>query len=504
MSGVSAVADEVAVLSAAGSSYAVGPELRDMLALLDNGELHVVREARLDHAVMAYQQDLRRRGMTPTTVLTDIESIRALYARAPSPAGGITTAGTTHISHQQERVLKLIRVAMAHDASDLHFVIKQDIGVLRQRVHGMLEDVLKTSADDMIAVVACIYQSMCDVSSDSTFQPNKPQDARIKRAHLAAAGLLGARYSSYPSDEKLFVVLRLLYNRGSSVRTLTELGWNALQADAIRVMTRRKEGINIFSGATGSGKSTSLEVLLGMTVRHFESRFNLVTLEDPPEYRIPGAVQLPVIDGDWDLGLRSVMRLDPDIIMIGEIRDMISASAAFRAAMTGHGVWTTLHANDAIAIMQRLGDIGIEMALMLDPANVTGLINQSLVRRLCDHCKRPWLAERHLLDTDLVQRVEKWCRPESVSLVGPGCDRCNGKGITGRTIVGEVVVPTLSLMDTYRNDGKAATRRYWVQEMGGITKTAHTIEKISAGHVDPRHAEENVGPIDADFYAVRS
>jgi len=505
---VSATENYAVVESAPGGRYPADADVREMLALLDNGRVLVAHGKKLDQRVRSYLQDIQRKGVTTVVVDSDMDEVRSLYDGTTSQstngasAGEATDIGT---SHRQEQVLKMIRSAVADGASDLHIIRKRVGGVslIRQRVHGMLEDLRsgKLPTAEVTALQAAIYNSMCDVA-DTTLKPHEPQDARVKQAFVASSGLFGARVATRPTDEGLLMVLRMLYDNGNRVRSLPELGYSEQQAETIGSMTRRKEGVNIFAGATGSGKSTSLQVLMDMLIAHFERKLNVITLEDPPEYKISGANQTPVIGGDWAGGIRNLMRLDPDVIMVGEMRDFESAQAALRAAMTGHGVWTTLHANDAFAILQRLGDIGVDRGLMLDPSIMTGLINQSLVRVLCQHCSLPWSDQQHTLDRQIVSRVGRLCDPTHVRVVGKGCDHCNGRGVTGRTVVAEVVVPNIDLMRVFQAEGKAQARAHWVREMAGTTKTAHMLQKISKGLIDPRHAEENVGPLDTDDLVI--
>lgn len=487
-----------AVLSGPGGRQQAAAELRDRLCLLDTGELLVADNACLDHGVLAYQDMLKRNQFDFRVVRCTMDEVRAHYAANGDHDGGTPDKPN---SVRQEQVLRYIRAAVAAGASDLHFVISPEMWRLRQRVHGVLETLVERPAADGQALVATIYQSMCDVA-ETTYKPNQPQDGRLKESFLASAGLFGARIATRPTDRGTLMVLRLLHNQGTRHRSLSELGYSETHAKMIRTMTRRKTGINIFSGETGSGKSTSLEVLLGMLLRNFDNKLHVLTLEDPPEYRIPGANQTPVIDGDWPAGIRNMMRLDPNVIMIGEMRDYESAQAAFRAAMTGHGVWTTLHANDAIAILQRLTDIGVDPGLMTDPSIVTGLINQNLARTLCPHCKQPWTFARPKRDPELVERVEQRCDITGIHVRGPGCDRCRNTGVSGRTVIAEVAVPTRGLMDAYRTGGKVEAKDYWVKRMGGITKAMHLVDRINHGSVDPELGEEDAGPIDADDFVL--
>jgi len=307
------------------------------------------------------------------------------------------------------------------------------------------------------------------------------------------------------------MVLRLLYDRREEKTSLDILGFLPEQNAIIRRMWQRTTGINIFSGPTGSGKSTTLEAVMSELLAEFNYTIHLLTFENPPEYVIAGANQTPIqcdmdddeaISREWARSIANGMRLDPDVMMVGEIRDLASAKASFRAAMTGHGLWTTLHANDVTTILERLRDIGVDISLLTDPSLITGLINQNLMRKVCPKCRRPYLDHKSSLAEDLVERIEKTCQVENVFLRGIGCDDCNGTGISGRIIGAEVVMPTKRFMQVFKNEGKNEAREYWVKEMQGITKNQHMIRWINAGLVDPLLGERNVCALDEDLITL--
>jgi type II secretory ATPase GspE/PulE/Tfp pilus assembly ATPase PilB-like protein len=483
------------VLSAAGAAHAAEVELRDKLALLDTGTLLMVPGAALDQDVLAYRDRLDRAGVRVVVQTAPLDELRALYEAAGHVSPVRRTAATE--SARQLQVLNICRAAVKAGASDLHFKTENDgLFTLRQRVHGLLNTIDSKPAADGEALMATIYQSMVS-TADATYKPHLSQDARMKRDMAKTAGLYGCRIVTLPLDDGRAMVLRLLHSAGERPRSMADLGYSTQHAPLIKRMTERKTGLNIFSGPTGSGKSTTLEVLLSMLVRHHNGQINGITLEDPPEYHIPGFNQVPVIEDDWDGGIRALMRADPDVIMIGEMRDAVSASAGFRAALTGHGVWSTLHTNDATAILQRLEDIGVDRALLLDPTTLTGLINQGLAPVLCPDCKRSWIAARVDADPGLVERVEARCNPTHVFVRGPGCSRCRSSGIIGRRVIAEVIVPTARLMRAYAVGGKLEARADWIAG-GGITKAAHLASVIGEGTVDPRLGEEHVCALDDD------
>lgn len=475
------------LLSAGKGPMEATADEQSLLCYLDDGRLFVSEAHRLNPYVLAYQDRLRRMGRPFNALPSTPEQIAALYRDA---AGGEADPGFDP-TIVQEQVVSMLREATKIGASDIHVVNRHDTSVVRFRVNGVLEVYQRLRPKEGEAIAATIYQSMLDVAGDAYFKKNQPQDGRLKEEFVSSIGLYGARVATRPMERGHLTVMRLLYNTIGSV-TLDQLGYLPEQVEMIRSLCRNKTGINILSGATGSGKSLSLKCSLELVLDVFDRSIHVLTIEDPPEYTINGAVQTPVIAGDWPGAISNAVRLDPDVLQIGELRDFDSATAGFRAAMTGHGVWTTLHANDTVSALERLKDMGVDLGLITDPALVTGLMNQSLVRKVCQHCSVSYAEGAAALDEGSRRRVEKYCDTSKVRLTGPGCAHCRN-GSSGRTLVAEVVLPTLEFMEVFKTRGKNAAREYWLKEMGGITKTDHVIRRANEGVIDPLAAEKDIG-----------
>lgn len=472
------------VISSVEGPLKVGTAERSLLCLLHDGTLVVSEAHKLDPYVMAYRERLRALTHSYHIQYSSPERIRSLYQDAGEAASVINKTVV------QEEVVGVLRDATRLGASDIHIINRPNESLLRFRIHGVLEDYRRLLPQQGEAYSATIYQSMLDVA-DPYFKKTVPQDGRLKEEFVSSIGLFGARVATRPTERGHLMVMRLLYNAVGHVG-LDELGYLPEHIEMITKLSRNKTGINILSGATGSGKSLSLKCALELVLDAFGHAIHVLTIEDPPEYTIPGAVQTPVLSDDWAGAISNAMRLDPDVIQIGELRDLPSATAGFRAGITGHGVWTTLHANDNVSALERLRDLGVDLGLITDPSLVTSLMNQSLVRTLCPHCSEPYQDRAAALDTWARERIEATCDPERVRMRGEGCGECRG-GIKGRSLVAEIILPTMGFMDIFRSKGKNAARAHWLDEMGGITKTDHVVRRVNEGRVDPLTAEQDIG-----------
>jgi type II secretory ATPase GspE/PulE/Tfp pilus assembly ATPase PilB-like protein len=471
-----------------------------MLCFTTDTTLHVVDGYGANPFVLSFIDRLRRSGIKPTIVYVTPEALKSLYGRtAVTDDRGQTGRGKAAFSgkFRHEQVVALLRNATQAGASDIHFFASPNGHHVRYRVHGELETVQSFVGSDGEQMMSTIYETMSE-STDNSYRPSEKQDGRLKSEFVTECGLFGARIATRPSLNGPWMALRLLYDSGKQL-SLGEMGYLPSQIDQLTRLVHRKDGLVLLTGTTGSGKSTSIQTLLSMLMEAMENTINLVSVEDPVEYRIAGSNQTPLGPKEqWDQAITNLMRLDPDVLLVGEIRDRASVLAAIQAVLTGHGTWSTLHVNAAAASFQRLSDLGVEDNLLYDPALIKGLVNQSLTRVLCPHCKTPYLPRRQEVASDVRERIESLCIPEQVYLKGSGCAHCRGRGVINRTAIAEIILPDLPFMRTFRDQGKAEAQVFWVREQGGITKNAHLIHRINEGLVDPTHGERDVCQLDED------
>lgn len=490
----------IKLLTAEQGPYPLSAEARQWICLTADGQLYLSESHKCTAPVLLFLEQLRRDQVPFTLQLVNLERIADLYTRwGPNNSQAI-------ISYCQNQVAEIIQQALMAKASDIHIVVRERATLIKFRVHGELLLTAECSREEGHTLCATIYQTLCDVA-EPVFNPHRSQDARLMTSLLKISELYGGRVATRPTDSGLLMVIRLLYDRGSNTLQLDDLGYLPEQVERVNHMASRRFGINILSGPTGSGKSTTLECLLKRIIARHHQKIHVLTLEDPPEYSISGAVQTPIVcdkeddeavNREWARAISNAMRLDPDILMCGEIRDSYSAITTFRAAMTGHGVWTTLHANDALAILTRLQDIGVSNSLLGDASLITGLINQVLVKKLCTHCKQPYHQRHTTLPADVQQRIERYCQVDQLFLRGPGCHHCQQRGITGRMVVAEVIEPDNTLLELFLSHGKNAARQYWLNQLKGCSKNHNLITLINQGLIDPVDGEQDVCMLDHD------
>ncbi|MCA8270705.1 ATPase, T2SS/T4P/T4SS family [Burkholderia vietnamiensis] len=484
--------------------FPVRPDCAEKVLLLTDGTLLVNRDYQTDLGVLSYMDQLRRVGVEFHEKEADHELIAKVAAGELHQK---RTALSPDNSERQNEVLRIIRQAVADKASDIHFLNYENKTLVRWRVHGSLITRLQLLPEDGEALCRCMYDSMTD-DARTSYLIREPQDGRLSRHFMKLAGLAGARIATRPMEYGNIVVLRLLYSHNQArVLTLQQAGYLDQQIVLLESMLRRK-GIILFSGETGSGKSSSLAILLRMLLELFDNKINLLTIENPLEYVIDGAVQT-ILTGDlstpegisraWAAAITNIVRLDIDYAMVGELRDLASAAAAVAAALTGHGMLSSIHAEEIFAILDRLTDFGIDERRLRNPKLFRGFINQSLAPILCTRCKVPFSTHYRDLDELTTERVHQFCTPESVYLRGKDdqCPECGGLGYVDRKLVAEVCVPNKALLDIYIAEGSASARSHWVNKMDGVTKNRHTIMRINAGTLDPFDGDTIV-PLDED------
>jgi type IV pilus assembly protein PilB len=319
----------------------------------------------------------------------------------------------------------LIFQAAEEGASDVHFEPQEDALVVRFRIDGVLREVQRIPK----RMAAGVTTRLKVLSKLDIAERRKPQDGRITLSTAAVGRMLDIRLATLPTVEGEKVVMRLL-DKSRRAPTLLELGLSESMRERLAQIIALPTGALLVTGPTGSGKSTTLYACLAQINR---PEINIITVEDPVEYRLVGVnqVQINVRAGlTFASSLRSILRSDPDVVMVGEIRDVETAKISIEAALTGHFVLSTLHTNDAPSTITRLGEMGVEP--FLTGAAVSAVLAQRLARKLCTHCCEAYTpTESELLEA----RVSREVVAQSDGTVfyrKRGCPRCNHTGYRGR------------------------------------------------------------------------
>jgi len=409
--------------------YALGEDVLKV-AVADPGNLHAIDELRLatKHSIelgvasrddiLAELQRLLRTAEAIGSVVVELEESDD-HGDDLEVDDGISDGPLVRL------VNALIFQAAEENASDVHFEAQEDALVVRFRIDGVLREVQRIPKK----MAAGVTTRLKVLAKLDIAERRKPQDGRLTLSTAAVGRTLDIRVATLPTVEGEKVVMRLL-DKSRKPPTMTELGLSdAMRAD-LETIVRLPTGALLVTGPTGSGKSTTLYGCLAQINR---PEINIITVEDPVEYRLTGVnqVQINIRAGlTFGSSLRSILRSDPDVVMVGEIRDAETAKISIEAALTGHFVLSTLHTNDAPSTITRLGEMGVEP--FLTGAAVSAVLAQRLARKLCTHCceaYQPTEAELNeaRLSPDVLHVLDG-----TVFYRKKGCPRCNHTGYRGR------------------------------------------------------------------------
>ena len=362
-------------------------------------------------------------------------------------------------------VEELLRKAIHEEASDIHIEPHENTIVTRFRHDGMLRLGPKLPRSVFSSVLTRIK-----ILADLNIAENRlPQDGRI--LHEIDDRRLDLRVSVFPTIHGENIAIRVLDKSRSF--GLESLGLSPHELQLFRRCIKRPYGLFLVTGPTGSGKTTTLYSALS-EINSVEK--NIVTLEDPVEYELPSIRQTqvnPRAGLTFVVGLRALLRQDPDVVLVGEMRDLETVEIAIRSAMTGHLVFSTLHTNDALGAIPRLLDMGVPAYLIA--SSLIGVLAQRLVRVICRECKAKISAEEAS-----VARLDEFAKGVTATYAGKGCDSCGGTGYRGRTGVFELLVPDVLHLATSSRDPEKL-RRVAIEKRGLVPIAQQAAAKVSAG-----------------------
>lgn len=416
--------------------------------------------------------------------------------------------------------------ALIESVSDIHIEVRETGGgIIKMRKDGEL---LEYNSDKRMTFAEA--QSLCSViynvlasTKSVSFDPRVFQQAAV--SYNIDGQDLKLRFQSLPTADGFDVVLRVLpIGRSEEFTPLQDLGYTEQQMLELINITSRPVGALIIAGITGSGKSTTLKNLLMFINANSGYRYKIYTIEDPPEYNIAKVSQIPVIppkEGEalpagyspFAMPIKACMRADPDVIMIGEVRDHLTGDLMKKAIQSGHQVLTTVHTTSALGIISRFQDFGLTKSELGSPEFLSGLLYQKLMPKVCTHCgvslkehlRSPKATQK---DADLYARMSSVCNPDDYDIKlrrEGGCEHCQGRGILGRTVVAEVIMLDLRMIQLIEKGQIIPLMLYWrslsdkrpaSENMRGKTCMEHGFQKVLSGIVSPYDLESSFKPID--------
>lgn len=436
----------------------------------------------LDKLRAAYDEEVQGPGTLDD--LAEVEPIDEIDIVLEDEEGTVNVQELIS-SSEVPPIIRIVNAVLAeairYRASDIHIEPKTKYTSVRFRIDGMLYDKIRVPADIHPALISRIkILAKLDIS-----ERRQPQDGRI--TVKSGTRMVDLRVSTMPSINGEKVVMRIL-DKSASVKPLGDLGLLGQDLKRLRSLIRKPQGIFISTGPTGSGKTTMLYSILGEMI---DKTRNFETIEDPVEYFVEEANQVYVRDRvglSFASVLRATLRQDPDVILVGEIRDFETADVAFKAALTGHMVLTSLHTNNTIASVTRLIDLGVPPYLI--SSALEGIIAQRLVRRICRHCREEVPPDEGAMDLLKIQRRDLGDRIYR----GKGCPRCNKTGYQGRLGLYELFVMNDDFRHLIAHNYKESELFKLARVTGAKTLMEDGLEKVKLGETTLEELLRVIGP----------
>jgi len=436
--------------------------------------------------------------------------ISVIYRYNETKTSGVSTHAPLYYDNQMQKdFVDIIARAASMKVSDIHIEVA-DQTTIYFRIDGSMQSVLEYNSSWGESFVRAAFASADQ--SNSNYAQNEYQSAQ-KDGHTPLrgtkdlylpTGIMGIRMQFNPiAFGSRYVIMRLLYdNPADTIKTEQEFG--EYERNLLMRMRSFPTGLVVVAGPTSSGKSTTLFQNMSLMLKERNYEVNLITIEDPAERRIFGSHQIPVVnvnneeqrEDKFTEALQSALRSDPDVLMVGEIRTLAAAQLTVRGALSGHAVWTTLHANSAMAALTRLLDIGIEGFKLKDETMMRGLVSMRLFRKLCPQCRKRLAdfpehpAYKRVLDAFGKTGLRQ------VYFRGDGCKYCGGKGTIGRIKAGEIIITDNKFLELALSNKSADAVKYWLEELDGRTLKEAATELMLKGIIGVEELERWVGLLD--------
>ena len=503
-------ANDNRLLTAYTGEFALPKDTQGLIAYFSGGEIIISRTHRYDGRVLAFLDLLHQKNrVIKEPFYSDLGLISNIYKTNDERLGGTTHSRIDYDNQMQKDFVDIIARAAAQKVSDIHIEVA-DQTTIYFRIDGSMQPVLEYNSQWGESFVRAAFAS-ADISN-SSYAQNEYQTAQkdgrtplrgTKDLYLPA-GILGIRMQFNPiAFGSQYVVMRLLYDNPSE-GIKTEQEFNEYEQKLLLRLRSAPTGLVIVAGPTSSGKSTTLVRNMALMLKERRYEINLITVEDPAEQKIFGAHQMPVVNAineeqreeKFTEALAAALRSDPDTLMVGEIRTLSAAQLTVKGALSGHSVWTTLHANSAMGALTRLLDMGVEAFKLKDETMMRGLVSMRLFKKLCPYC-RERLSDHH--DHNAYNRVKDAFGDIGLNQVyirGSGCEHCNGSGTIGRVKAGEIILTNSEFLSLALSGDTEGALKYWLEKMNGRTLKEAAIELMLRGIIGVDELERWVGLLD--------
>lgn len=498
------------LLTATGAAQELPKDTQNLVAYFSGGEIIISRTHKYDGRVLAFLDLLKKRNLPMRAPFySDLALVSAIYKTYDMRLGGGARSRQDYDNQMQKDFVDILARAAAQKVSDIHIEVA-DQTTIYFRIDGSMQPVLEYNSQWGESFVRAAFAS--SDMSNANYAQNEYQSAQkdgrtplrgTKDLYLPM-GILSIRMQFNPiAFGSRYVVMRLLYdNPSEGIKTEQEFG--EYEQRLLMRLRSFPTGLVIVAGPTSSGKSTTLVRNMSLMLKERNYEINLITVENPVEQKIFGAHQMPVVNATneeqredkYTEALAAALRSDPDTLMVGEIRTLAAAQLTVRGALSGHNVWTTLHANSALAALTRLLDLGIEAFKLKEETLMRGLISMRLFKKLCPHCRERLIdhpenpAYRRVMDAFGELGLHQ------VYIRGAGCEECKGTGTLGRIKAGEIIITNSEFLRRALSGDTSGAVRYWLEEMDGRTLKEAAMSLMLQGIIGVDELERWVGLLD--------
>lgn len=498
------------LLTATAAELELSKDTQNLVAYFSGGEVIVSRTHRFDGRVLAFLDLLKKENrLVLEPFYSDLGLLSAIYKSYEGRLGGGEKSRLDYDNQMQKDFVDIIARAASQKVSDIHIEVA-DQTTIYFRLDGSMQPVLEYNSGWGESFVRAAFASS-DISN-SNYAQNEYQTAQkdgrtplrgTKDLYLPA-GILGIRMQFNPiAFGSRYVVMRLLYDNPSE-GIKTEQEFNEYEQKLLLRLRSFPTGLVVVAGPTSSGKSTTLVRNMSMMLKERDYEINLITVEDPAEQKIFGAHQMPVVnisnedqrEEKFTEALAAALRSDPDTLMVGEIRTLSAAQLTVKGALSGHSVWTTLHANSAMGALTRLLDMGVEGFKLKEETMMRGLVSMRLFKKLCPFCRERLKDHPEQAAYGRVKDTFGDIGLEQIYMRGAGCEECKGKGTIGRVKAGEIIITDSEFLRLALSGDTTGAVSYWLETLNGRTLKEAAMELMLRGIVGVNELERWVGMID--------